>query len=189
MKTIVLASKSPRRKALLEQIGLKFIVDVSEFKENLPENLSPKSMVKKFSLEKAKTVSKRHKNSIIIAADTVVVLNNEIIGKPKTAVNAVKILKKLSGKMHKVITGFAIIDSASGKKITKTVETKVYFKKMTKKEIDWYVLTGEPLDKAGAYGVQEKGALFIEKIEGDYFNVVGLPIFSLVECLKRLNVL
>ncbi|MCL5433337.1 MAG: Maf family protein [Patescibacteria group bacterium] len=185
MKQIVLASKSPRRKALLKQIGLKFVVDVSDFKEDISQNLSPNNMVKQFSLEKAKNVSKRHKNSIIIACDTVIVLNNEIIGKPKTSVNATRILEKLSGKMHKVITGFTVIDSESGRSITKTVETKVYFKRITKKEIDWYVSTGEPLDKAGAYGIQEKGALFVKKIDGDYFNVVGLPIFSVIKEVNR----
>lgn len=188
MKQIILASKSPRRKALLRQISLSFKVDVSNIDESRFFNLPPEKMVKKLSLEKAKVVALRYKNAIIIAADTTVVLENEIIGKPKDRKDAIKMLKKLSGKTHSVITGFTVYDSKSKKAITKTIESKVKFKKMTDKEVKDYVKTREPLDKAGGYGVQEKAALFIEKIEGDYFNVVGLPIFSLCQTLKKFDI-
>lgn len=188
MKKIILASQSPRRKALLKQIGLDFEVIVSSFEEKIDKNLKPGELAEKFSLEKAKDVAKRQKNAIIIAADTFVVLGNEILGKPKTKELAKKMLEKLSGKAHLVITGFTIIDTKSGKTVTKSVESKLFMKKLTKEEIDTYVNTGEPLDKAGAYAVQEKGGLFIKKIEGDFFNVVGLPIFAVTWELKKFGI-
>jgi len=188
MKNIILASKSPRRKSLLKQIGLNFTVDVSEVDERKFSHSNPVGLAKSLSKAKAEAVFVRHKNAIIISADTLVVLNKEIIGKPKSAKDAEKILKKLSGKTHLVITGFTVLDSKTKKEITKTVKSKVKFKKLTKKEINWYVKTGEPLDKAGAYGIQDKGAIFIEEVEGDFFNVVGLPIFELSESLKKFGI-
>jgi septum formation protein len=188
MKKIILASKSPRRKNLLKQIGLKFETDVSEIDENKFPHLSPENLAKELSKAKAEKVSNRHKNAIIIAADTLIVLNKEIIGKPKSAKDAVKMLKKLSGKTHMVITGFTVFDTKTKKEITKIVKSKVRFKKMTKEEIDAYVKSGEPMDKAGGYGVQDKAAVFIEEIEGDFFNVVGLPIFSLYQVLKKFDI-
>jgi len=188
MKKIVLASKSPRKKELLKQFGIKFTVDVSNIEEKVNPKLEPKQVAKQLSLIKAKDVARRHEDAIIIAADTFVVLDNEIIGKPKSEGDAKKILKKLSNKPHLVMTGFTVIDTKTGRTITKSVETKVYFKKLTTNEIDNYVKSGEPLDKAGAYGIQEKGAIFIEKIEGDYSNVIGLPIFKLMETLKEFGV-
>lgn len=170
-------------------MGLNFEVIVSNFEEKIEDNLKPQELAEKFSLQKAKDVAKKQKNAIIIAADTFVVLNNEILGKPKTGENARRMLKKLSGKSHLVITGFTIIDTKSGKTVTKSVKSKVYFKRLTNQEINSYVATGEPLDKAGAYAVQEKGGLFVEKIEGDFFNIVGLPIFDLVKELKKFGVL
>ena len=140
------------------------------------------------SLEKARKIAIKHRNALIIAADTFVVYKNKIIGKPKTEKNARKMLKLLSGEQHLVITGFTIIDTKSGKTVTKSDETKVYLKKMTRDEIDAYIKTKEPLDKAGAYAAQEKGGLFVEKIEGDFLNVVGLPIFKLTSELKKFNV-
>lgn len=188
MRKIILASASPRRKVLLKQIGLNFEVVVSNFEEKIEDNLKPVDLAKKFSLQKAKDVAKNYDDAIIIAADTFVVLGNEILGKPKNKELARKMLEKLSGKAHLVITGFTIIDTKSGKTVTKSVESKVFMKKLTKEEIDAYVNTGEPLDKAGAYAVQEKGGLFVEKIEGDFFNVVGLPIFTLMQGLKKFGV-
>ena len=188
MKKIILASGSPRRKKLLEQLGLKFEIKTSNFEEKIEPNLNPHTLVKKQSRGKAKNVAKLYKNALIIAADTMVYLNGKYIGKPITEKNARNALQQLSGKKHLIISGFTIIDTLTNKTITKSVETKVYFKKLTLKEIDDYIKTGEPLDKAGAYGIQEKGAIFVEKIEGDYFNVVGLPIFALVTELKKFDV-
>lgn len=187
MKKIVLASKSPRRKALLEQIGLRFEIDVSDFDEKNAPKLPPSKLAEYLSLEKAKIIAKKHKNSIIIAADTFVVFENEILGKPKTKENAVKMLKRLSGKEHKVITGFTLIDT-EGRITSKFVESKVVMRNLTNEEIKSYVETGEPLDKAGGYGIQELGSVLIEKVIGDYYNVVGLPLAPLYEELKKLGV-
>lgn len=188
MRKIILASASPRRKALLKQIGLNFEVVVSDIDEKIDKNLKPDKLAENLSLQKAEDVAKKYKDAIIIAADTFVVLDNEILGKPGTAKKAREMLKKLSGKVHSVITGFTIIDTKSGKTVTKSVKSKVFMKKLTKEEIDAYVNTGEPLDKAGAYAVQERGGLFVKKIEGDFFNVVGLPIFAVTKALKKFGV-
>lgn len=188
MRKIVLASKSPRRRELLRQIGLDFVVDVSEIDEDKISHASPLGLAKNLSKVKAEKIAKKHKDAIIIAADTLIVLNNEIIGKPKDKEDAKKMLQKLSGKTHFVITGFTIHDSRSKKEITKALTSKVKFKKMTEKEINDYVETEEPLDKAGGYGIQDKGAVFIEKVEGDFFNVVGLPVFTLSEILKKFGI-
>jgi septum formation protein len=188
MRKIILASKSPRRKALLEQIKLKFTVDVSDIDESKIPYSTPNNLAKNLSKAKASAVSKKYKDAIIIAADTLVVLGKEIIGKPRDKEDAIKMLRKLSGKTHTVITGFTIYDLQFEKKITKTVKSKVKFKKMTDEEIKSYVKTGEPMDKAGGYGIQDKSAIFIEKVEGDFFNVVGLPIFSLCKELYKFGI-
>lgn len=193
MKSIILASESPRRKELLEKIGLKFKVVKSDFKEYADTKLSPHQLVRKLSLEKAKTVFKNHppasgKKSIIIAADTFVVCNGKILGKPKDEKDAEKMLKFLSGKVHLIITGFTIIDDNLNRMTTKSQETKVWMRKLSAKEINDYIATKEPFGKAGAYAIQEKGSVFIEKIEGDFFNAVGLPIYALAQELKKLGV-
>lgn len=186
MKKIILASKSPRRKSILEQVGLKFSVKVSDFDETSVKFKTAQEMVRKLSLEKAKLVAKKYPKAIVIGADTTVVISKEIIGKPKSEEDAKRILRKFSGKVHAVITGFTIIEQ---KKIfTGHVETKVKFKQLSEQEIKAYVATGEPMDKAGAYGIQEKGGALIESVEGDYFNVVGLPIFAVSQALKKFGV-
>lgn len=181
MRKIVLASASPRRRALLKQIGLRFVVDPSNYDEKID---SPEIL----SLHKAQEVVKRHKDALIIAADTLVVYKDKILGKPKTAQSAKAMLRLLSGKMHIVITGFAVLDTKNGQCVTKSVETKVFMKKLSSREINSYVATGEPLDKAGGYGIQEQGSIFVRKIEGDFFNVVGLPLSALAEVLKKFGI-
>lgn len=188
MKQIILASESPRRRELLEKIGLKFLVVKSRYQERIDPNLTPHELAKKLSLGKAKLVAKKYKNAIIIAADTFVVLDGKIIGKPNDEKNARKTLRLLNNRMHLIITGFTIIDSASKKTVSKSEETKIYMRKIADHEIDSYIKTKEPLDKAGSYAIQEKGSVFIEKIEGDYFNAVGLPIYALVKQLKKFGV-
>ncbi len=188
MKKIILASQSPRRKALLDQIGLLFEVHVSDFDESLVILENPVALVEQLSLEKAKTVAKKYSDAIIIGSDTVIVLDNKIIGKPKDAVDAKKILQSLSGKVHMVVTGLTVIDTATNKTITTSEKALVTIRDLSDKEIDAYVATGEPLDKAGAYGIQEKGGMFIPKVEGDYFTVVGLPMPKLVVILKEFGV-
>jgi septum formation protein len=187
-RTIILASASPRRKELLEKIGLKFQVDPSNSDESLRTDLKPEGMVKALSLEKAFGVASKYPDAIIIAADTLGVFRGKIIGKPANREEARAMLTSLSGKSHRVITGFSILDTASKKATTHSVETRVYFKKLTAEEIENYLNSGEPLDKAGSYAIQGLGSILVEKIVGDYYNVMGLPISALVECLKKFGV-
>jgi septum formation protein len=187
-RKIVLASASPRRKELLEKMGLTFQVDASESNESLHPGLKPEDMAKTISREKVLKVASRYPDAVIIAADTFGVFRGKIIGKPSTADEAKRILSALSGKSHRVITGYTIVDTKNGRTITDSVETRVYFKKLAPEEIDNYVNSGEPLDKAGAYGIQGLGSIIVEKIKGDYYNVMGLPICALAESLKNFDI-
>jgi len=188
MKKIILASASPRRKQLLEQIGLKFEIDPSNYEEDMTLKMKPSKLAEFLSLGKAKDVAARHKDSIIISADTIVAVDDEVFGKPKTSEKAKYMLQKLSGRAHSVITGFTIIDTKTNKQLSKSVETKVYFKDISDKEMGTYISTGEPLDKGGSYAIQGLAALFVEKVDGDFFNIVGLPIFELVHELKNFGI-
>ena len=188
MKTIILASASPRRKELLKKIGLRFKVEPSNYEEDIPSGLEPHELAQKISLEKAKVVAVKHQNVIVIAADTFIVFGGRILGKPRTEKEAREMLEAISGESHSVITGFSIIDTGKNKTLSKSVETKIYIRKLTSAEIDAYVKSKEPLDKAGAYAIQGLGAVFVEKIEGDYFNVIGLPLSALTEALKEFGI-
>lgn len=150
--------------------------------------MSPRALARRLSYRKAVSVASRHKNAVIIAADTFIVFGGRIFGKPRTAAEARRILKTLQGKKHSVITGFTIMDTATKKKLSRSVETKVYFRKMSPGEINGYVRSREPLDKAGAYAIQGSGAAFIRKIEGDYHNVVGFPLSALMDGLKKFGI-
>jgi septum formation protein len=187
-RTIILASSSPRRKELLEKIGLKFTIDPSDYPEDRHPDLNPEGLVKSISLGKAMAVAPKYKDAVIIAADTIGVLEGKIIGKPHTAEAAVAMLRKMSGKSHLVITGFTIFDTANRKLVTRSVVTRVYFKKLSLEEIDNYVQSGEPMDKAGAYAIQGLGSVIVEKINGDYYNVMGLPLNALVNSLKDFGI-
>jgi len=188
MKKIILASASPRRKELLEKIGLKFEVEPSDYAEDMRPGLSPDELARAISLEKARAVAGRHKNAIVIAADTFIVFRGKIMGKPGTEAEARKMLMRLRGKSHSVITGFTILDTDSDKILTKSVATVVHIKNLTLEEVDAYVKSGEPLDKAGASAIQGLGSVIVEKIEGDYFNVIGLPLSALAEGLKEFGI-
>ena len=188
MKKIILASASPRRKEILMKTGLKFKVDASEYAEDNGHNLPPRKLAMYLSAKKAKSVAIKYKNAIIISADTFIVFKNRIFGKPRNISNAREMLKLFSGKPHSVITGFTIIDTSENKRVSKTVETKVFFRKLNDKEIESYLRTKESLGKAGAYGIQGMGAMLINKIEGDYYNVMGLPLTALVENLKKFGI-
>ena len=188
MKRIILASASPRRKELLEKIGLKFEVEPSNYAEDMHSKLSPNELARSISLEKAKVVAGRHKNAIVIAADTFIVFRGKILGKPNSLAEARKMLMTLKGKSHSVITGFTILDSDQNKVLTKSVETIIHIRNLTSEEVDAYVKSREPLDKAGAYAIQGLGSVIVEKIEGDYFNVIGLPLSALVEGLKEFGI-
>jgi septum formation protein len=187
-RTIILASASPRRKELLEKIGLQFQVDPSNFPEQLRQDLPPEGLVKFISIGKARLVASKYPDAVIIAADTIGVIHDHVIGKPHTAGEAIRMLQDLSGKTHRVITGLTLLDTGSCKMLTRTVETRVRIKKLSLPEIENYVKSGEPLDKAGAYAIQGLGSLIVEKIFGDYYNVVGLPLNTLSDCLKELGV-
>ncbi len=183
---IYLASKSPRRKKLLEQINLKFKIIHVESDEKIKKGELPAKAVMRISKEKLHLARKKIKRGIIITADTVVVINNKIIGKPVNEEEAFKTLKRLSGKTHSVYTGFSIYNSSTKKTVTEYDKTLVTFRKLNDAEIKEYITTGSPMDKAGAYGIQDDfGAVFIKKINGCYYNVVGLPLAKVYELLNR----
>lgn len=188
MKKIVLASASPRRKELLEKIGLKFEVDPSNSVEYISPALMPDEIAKSISSEKALAIAGKYQNAIIIAADTFIVFEGKIMGKPSTEADAKKMLTTLSGRVHSVMTGFTILDTENKKILSKSVETIIYMKELTPQEIDAYVESQEPLDKAGAYAIQGLGAVLVEGIEGDYYNVMGLPLNALVESLNEFGI-
>jgi len=188
IRTIILASASPRRKEILEKTGLEFRVDESRCKEKIDTGLKPHDLAKFLSREKAREVARRYANALVIAADTIVVLRGRIFGKPCDREQAKEMLRVFSGKTHSVITGFTIIDTASNKELSGSKSSKVFFKRLSAEEIEAYIRSGEPLDKAGAYGIQGLGAVLIKRIEGDFFNVMGLPLNALAESLKKFGV-
>lgn len=187
MKRIILASASPRRKELLEQIGLTFEVMVS----NVPEVITksePSEVVEELSAQKAEAAAQAQRKegaAIVIGADTIVCQDGKIMGKPKDKEDAAKMLKRLAGNTHSVFTGVTVIEDGAVVR-TFSCETKVRVYPMTEQEIWDYIETGEPMDKAGAYGIQGRFAAWIEGIEGDYNNVVGLPVSALWQVLKAL---
>ena len=182
---IVLASGSPRRRELLSGLGLDFEVIPDNLPENAPKGLSPDGMVEYLAKFKCQNVAEKLDSALVIAADTVVAADGRVLGKPRDEQDAAEMLKMLSGREHCVYTGFAVMNTHSGKLICSHEMTAVRFREMTNFEIEAYIATNEPMDKAGAYGIQEKGALFVEAIRGDYFNVVGLPVCRLGRVLKQ----
>ncbi|MCR5747705.1 MAG: Maf family protein [Lachnospiraceae bacterium] len=185
---VILASTSPRRKELLEQAGISFETDSSDTDESVKKYLTPADYVEELSFRKASAVAPRHPDDIIIGADTVVVFEDEILGKPDDAEDAYKMLSRLSGRTHSVYTGVTIMfPLPSGEPETETfhVKTDVKMYDLDSEFIRTYAYSGEPLDKAGAYGIQGQGALLVERIEGDYCNVVGLPIAELYRRIRK----
>ncbi len=183
---IYLASQSPRRKSLLKQIGLEFKTFSVELNEEILDSEHPIKTVKRLSLEKLKLAETMVSEGIVITADTIVVIDGEIIGKPRTYSEAKVILKRLSGKTHFVYTGYSIKNIVKNKLITDYRKTSVTFRELSNFEINEYVKTGSPMDKAGAYGIQDDyGALFISKINGCYYNVMGLPLSKVFLSLKE----
>ena len=182
---LILASKSPRRKELLKQISIPFVVVVSDAEEVSGNSWTPAALVVENAKRKARAVAEKYPDSPVLGADTVVSSEGKIFGKPKDKDEARKMLTALSGKMHEVTTGLALINRNEIR--TTNVTTKVFFDTMTKADIDAYIATEEPMDKAGAYAIQGKAARFIEKIEGSYSNVVGLPLNALIQLGKGLN--
>ena len=188
-KRIILGSASPRRRELLEQIGISFEVRVSD-KEEVYHSLIPEEIVKELALSKAENVADDLLlDTIVIGADTIVVSDGSILGKPKDEADAVRMIRSLQGRSHKVYTGVAILDyddEGKRKSVVHAVETEVFVNPMSDEEIREYAATGEPLDKAGAYGIQGQFAAYIERIDGDYYNVVGLPVSYVYRQLKEI---
>ncbi|WP_132013914.1 Maf family protein [Hydrogenispora ethanolica] len=189
MKPLILASTSPRRAELLRQIGVDFQIIPSQFAEEPPPaSVTPREYVIGLASHKAGQVAASLKEGIVIGADTVVVSEGVILGKPEDPAQAVAMLTALSGKEHSVFTGVACLEVPEGNVRLFAEETKVTFRRLQTAEIQSYVATGEPLDKAGAYGIQGKGALLVEQIQGCYFNVVGLPLSRLAAVLAEMGV-
>ena len=184
---IILASKSPRRRALLEQMGVRdFRIVTPDIDEHMDRGLPPAELVRQISLEKAQAVAAQaDRNTVVIAADTVVALDGVVLGKPADKEEAFRMLSLLSGNRHQVYTGLTVL---RGEQVfSQWEETAVTFRSLTAEEIEAYIATGEPMDKAGAYGIQGYGALFIEGISGDYYNVMGLPVCRLGQILGQLG--
>lgn len=181
---IILASGSPRRKEILENTNLQFSVITSDIDERIFENEEPIQLVLRLAFEKCMSVAQNNPSDLVIGADTIVVLDNEILGKPKNEEEAFNTLSKLSNREHQVITGMSIVNLENEKKIVDYATSNVKFKKLTDQDIKDYISTKECLDKAGSYGIQGYGALLVEEIKGDYFNIVGLPISKLSDILK-----
>lgn len=188
MAQIVLASGSPRRKELLERIGVTdFLVRVPEVEETFPEGLTPQKVVSHISREKAEAASRLcGPEDIIITADTMVFLDQARLGKPRDEAHALEMLTALQGRRHTVCTGVSVCQGL--KRLTETESTDVFFRPATEAELRRYIATGEPMDKAGAYGVQGRGALLVERLEGDFFNVMGLPVLRLARMLEKFGV-
>jgi septum formation protein len=184
LERIILASGSPRRQQLLKQVGLNFDVIPADIDETMSADLSPIEMVQFLADQKACVVADRLEMGIVIAADTIVVLDGRVMGKPESDVEASEMLSALNGRHHQVMTGICILNAHTGKKDTAVEVTEVAFRKLCESEIKAYVKSGEPFDKAGGYGIQGLGALLVESIQGCYFNVVGLPLNQLGQMLK-----
>lgn len=184
---VILASQSPRRRELLALLQIPFSVEVSGEKEIIPEDACPEQIVMALAEQKAQHVFLRHPNHCVIGADTIVVLDDHILGKPKTAAQAVEYLSALQGKNHYVLTGVCVKTPHGS--LTRYESTLVRFRPMTIDEITWYASTGDPMDKAGAYGVQGLACCFVDSVDGNFFNVVGLPLPLLYSMLLELRVM
>lgn len=185
MRNICLASSSPRRQQILKELGLDFVVSHPVGFEEKFSGLEPEALVCHNALGKAKEVSEKHKDSIIIGCDTIVIYNDEIIGKPLSPDNAHIMLMKLSGNYHTVLSGLAVMDMQKNRELVGCDRTEIKFRDLSEKEINDYIASGEPLDKAGAYGIQGQGGVFVESIEGSFSNVVGLPKELLAQFLAE----
>ena len=183
---LILASASPRRRELMGYFGVPFTVIPATGPETPPAGADGGQTAQALSLAKAREVADAHPEAVVIGADTVVEAGGAILGKPRDAADAKRMLRLLSGREHQVHTGVTVI--RDGRTLSRRATTRVFFREMTDGEIDAYVATGEPMDKAGAYGYQGRAGLFVERIEGDFFNVVGLPLCLLGQMLREMGV-
>jgi septum formation protein len=186
---LILASKSPRRRYLLEQAGINFLVIPSSIDEAKIPLCSPETYVRILSEAKADDISKKYPEKWVIGADTIVLKNKDILGKPGSTDDARTMLKQLSGQTHQVLTGYAICCKAKNRMFSETVKTDVLFKHLTREEIEWYIHTKEPFDKAGSYAIQGLGTFLVKSINGSYTNVVGLPVCEVIEFLLKEGVI
>jgi len=186
---LILASASPRRRFLLEQAGVKVEQVSSRFDEKSVPPRAPGPYARRLAVLKAAEVAARHPDRWVLAADTVVFIDRWILGKPASAQEAVGMLHRLSGRVHRVATGYCICRRSTRYSFSETVITEVEFKRLSSDEIQWYVDSGEPFDKAGAYGIQGRGSLLVKRINGSYSNVVGLPVCEVCDCLRRQGVI
>ncbi len=182
---LVLASQSPRRRQLLERLGVPFSVHPSDTEEIVPPGTPPAEAVRRLAREKAEAVAPAFPTSLTLGADTIVVLDGDVLGKPTDDDHAAEMLGRLSGRSHTVFTGIALVHPSQGRSVSAYEATEVTFAPLSTDEIDAYVRTGSPRDKAGGYGIQDDaGALFVEGVRGDYYNVVGLPLHRLYQTLR-----
>ena len=184
---LILASASPRRKELLRSVGLKFKIIASDIDESYIAGESPQDHVRRLSRAKAAAVANRHPKALVLGADTIVVIDDLILGKPKNKKQAREMMQRLSDRRHTVFTGFTITRVFSGLSKTRVVRSDVRFKKITPEEMNWYANCSEPYDKAGGYAVQGLGAYFIKAIHGSYTNVIGLPLCETLEELQKIR--
>lgn len=189
MKKIILASTSPRRKELFTEAGFQFEAIPSDYEEDMTLPMPPKELIAHLAKGKARVVAEKHRDAVVIGADTFIVFGNQILGKPHTHKKAKETLQLLSGSKHVVMTGFSIMCMDEEKEESHVIETLVYFKSLTEKEIDDYVAIGESLDCAGSYAIQGIGKGLVDKIEGDYTNIVGFPVQNITDVLKGFEVM
>lgn len=190
MHKIILASTSPRRKQLMELLNIDFQIEPSDYEEDMTLDMPPEELVQFLALEKARAVAQKHQGekALVIGSDTIVLFGGQVLGKPRDKAQAGEMLGSLSSNECVVVTGLAVIDTAGGKEIQEAHNTTVGFRKMTKEEISGYVETGEPMDKAGAFAIQELGGIFIDKVEGNYFSAIGLPLSRVVKILEEFGI-
>jgi septum formation protein len=182
---IILASSSPRRRELLKQAGILYSVEPADANESPLPGETPREHVKRLALLKARTIAARHKKGLVLGADTVVVVDGDILGKPASKAEAKRMLTLISGRAHDVLTGIAIVEAPTGRAVSAVEKTKVFVKPLSEDEIDEYIATGEPMDKAGAYGIQGRFSVYVTGVRGCFFNVVGLPLPRLFELIKE----
>jgi septum formation protein len=184
---IILASTSPRRAELLKQIGVEFELASGNVQERPHPDEAPPDYITRIARAKVIAVARQYNSGLIIGADTVVVHDGQMLGKPEDEADAERMLKRLSGKWHAVMTGVALYDIETRREVADFDKTLVKFARLTDKEVEWYVKTGEPMDKAGSYGIQGLGGLFVDEIAGNYYNVVGLPLPLVYRLARRLG--
>ena len=185
---LILASSSPRRAAYLKELGIEFRKIAPDVDETLRRGESPRAYVRRLALEKASAVAERHPKSWVVGADTTVVLDNAVVGKPRDPADARKMLRRLSGRPHRVLSGIALVRAETSAAESAVSSTRVFIRPLSETEIRWYVATGEPLDKAGAYGAQGKGGLLVSRVEGSFSNVVGFPLEKFYELVNACGI-